>query len=81
MSKCDKAKECMCSARKSTMKFLNSNWDAKDKSMVVAIAVMVGIIVGLLLSSIKGGICSNNKIACGNTAVCDLEDDEDDIEF
>lgn len=81
MSKCDKAKKCMCSAKKNTIKFFRSDWSMKDKSMVVAIALMAGIIVGFLVSPVKGGVFSNNKFGCGNTAD-DFEDEEiDDIDL
>lgn len=78
MKKCDEAKKCMCNIRKNVMKFLDSDWDMKDKSMVIAIVMMAGIIIGFLISPIKGGLVSNNRIGCNNTDIKGIEDEEDD---
>lgn len=81
MKKCDDVKKCMCNIRKNMVKFFNSSWDMKDKSMVVAIAMMSGIIVGFLISPIKGGLISNNKIGCNNTDIKGIEDEDDEFEI
>ncbi len=77
MSKCDNMKKSICSAKKGTMKFLKSEWDVKDKSMIMAVSVMAGIMIGFMLSPIKGGLFSNNKIICDNTTNY-IEDEEID---
>lgn len=76
MKNCDEIKKNLNSACKGAKKFMNSNWDAKDKTMVVTIALLAGIIIGFLVSPVKNGMFSNNRIGCGNTAIG--TDDEDD---
>ena len=69
MKKCDKVMKCMCDVKKDTIKFLESDWDTKEKSMVVIIAMLLGIIIGFMISPVKKGFFSGNKVNCDNTAI------------
>ncbi len=79
MMNCDNAKKCICKTKKNVEDFFEADWGKKEKSMVISIAVLFGIIIGFMLSPIKKGIFSNNKIVTDNTIVePDYEESEDE---
>ena len=75
-----KTKENMVKFKNGVAAFMGDDWDAKDKTLALLVAVLSGILIGVILSPIKGGIFSNNKIGCGNIGSLGDEDFDDDDE-